>query len=148
MVGGCAWSKFRVLAPNPGAILCKAMMTYIRKRAGSLSSSSSESHATGSALLLIHSATSVVLPNPAGAESSVKLPYRPAFRRSIKPGRGTEPGRDAGINSFVVSISFDMDIFYRIIACRKTSHRRLLREFESITCLNHGSNYAAYIVSE
>ena len=44
-----------------------------------------------------HSASSVVLPNPAGAETSVRLRPPPARRVSSNPGRRTEPrGRRGG----------------------------------------------------
>jgi hypothetical protein len=44
---------------------------------------------------------SVVLPNPAGAETSVSLRSKPAFNRSIRRGRETSSGRGGGIKSLV-----------------------------------------------
>ena len=96
-----------VASPTVGAMVCKAAMKYARKRGRSLSSLSSDSHATlerwmpyptamqgcsASAILHlaeIHSLTSVVLPKPAGAEMRMTLGARcrPACKRSIKRAR-------------------------------------------------------------
>ena len=77
-------------------------MKYVRKRTGSLSPSSRESQVTGTAPRLAHSLTRVVLPNPAGAETSVKLPLIPPASRSSRRGRGTRSGRGGGRYSLVV----------------------------------------------
>jgi len=50
------------------------LMSEQRKRAGSFSASSQESQATGLAIVAASSARSVVLPEPAGAETSVPAP--------------------------------------------------------------------------
>jgi hypothetical protein len=55
-----------------------------------------------------HSATSVVFPNPAGAETRVNLQLMHPFKRSIKRGLGTSSGRVAGLKSFVTKIGADM----------------------------------------
>jgi hypothetical protein len=59
----------------------------------------------------IHSLTNVVLPKPAAAEISVtRQPIaNPSFSRSIKRGRGTTPGRDGGMYSFVARIGAGMN---------------------------------------
>ena len=50
-----------------------------------------------------HSASSVVLPNPAGADTSVSADSAPRLRRSLSRGRGTRPRRHLGTWSFVSS---------------------------------------------
>ena len=44
-----------------------------------------------------HSASSVVLPKPAGAETSVSFDAAPRSSRSLSRGRGTRPRRDRGM---------------------------------------------------
>src|SRR5579875_240313 len=59
------------------------------KAPGSSSFSSRESHAPRRLLHVFnHSTSSVVLPDPAGAESKVTLLLSPAFKRSSRRGRG------------------------------------------------------------
>ena len=50
-----------------------------------------------------HSARSVVLPNPAGAETIINVEAAPRSRRSVNRGRGTRPRRDLGTKNFVWS---------------------------------------------
>jgi len=94
-----------VVNPRPASICRKAAMRYARKRAGSLSCSSRDSHATGHVTLCNHSVASVVLPYPAEAQTTVSLwPARnPRSRRSMSCGRGTKLGRRTGISSLVAS---------------------------------------------
>ncbi len=75
----------------------RAAITYVQNRVGSLSLTSSDSQATGASRCRIHSASSVVLPKPAGAERSVSLWGRLLLNRAIKCGRGTTVGRAGGI---------------------------------------------------
>ncbi len=75
----------------------------MKNRTGSLSFLSRESQAAGHSVCRSQSLTSVVLPNPAGAETSVSLwpDCRPWFNRSTRRWRGTSSGRRRGINSLV-----------------------------------------------
>jgi hypothetical protein len=57
--------------PTSGATVRKAATTYVQKVPGSLSPSSSDSQATDR--FPAAAVSSVVLPNPAGAESSVSV---------------------------------------------------------------------------
>ena len=77
----------------------------------SLSPSSSDSQAAGRRLLAIHSAASVVLPNPAGAEMRVSLDSCPSFKRSIKRGRSTTRDPGEGTNSFVARIGMGRVVY-------------------------------------
>ena len=83
-------------------------MKYVRNRVKSLSLSSRENQAKFEfeSLLMVcnHSATSVVFPNPAGAETRVNLQSVHLFNCSIKRGLGTSSGRVAGIKSLVTKI--------------------------------------------
>src|SRR3972149_6603096 len=105
----------------------------MRKRAGSLSPSSSDNHANFRLPILdcgleiaclfaddaqsalsnlqssIHLLTSVVLPKPAGAEISITpgLRCKPSFKRSIRRGRRTTFSRGRGIYSLVARIGED-----------------------------------------
>src|SRR5258707_6000876 len=91
-----------------GAIVCKAATRYVRKSVGSLSPLSSDSQATCRSQPVTHALTSVVFPNPAGAERRVSLRCRPSFSRSIRRGRLTTSGRSGGIYSFVARIGVGM----------------------------------------
>ena len=75
----------------------------MKKRIGSLSPLSRESQAAGRSVYRNQCATSVVFPNPAGADTSVNLwpERRPAFNRSMRRGRGIRSDRMGGIYSFV-----------------------------------------------
>jgi hypothetical protein len=70
----------------------------------SLSPSSRDSQAVGRPLAATHSAASVVLPKPAGAEIRVSLDCEPSFKRSIKRGRSTTFDPSEGTKSFVARI--------------------------------------------
>ena len=58
-------SQASAVAPQPGAIVWKAAMTYRTNRCASWSRSSSESQATGDLREASHAASSVVFPAPA-----------------------------------------------------------------------------------
>jgi hypothetical protein len=85
-------------------MVCKAAMRYRMKRVTSLSPSSSDSQAAGRSPPATHSAASVDLPKPAGAEMRVSFDCRPSFKRSIKRGRRTTLGASEGTKSLVARI--------------------------------------------
>ena len=72
-----------MLAPTPGATVRSAAITYVQKDAGSLSPWSSDSHAADLSFACAarpaasHSASCVVLPKPAGADTSVNFDVLP-----------------------------------------------------------------------
>src|SRR5712692_3339122 len=70
-------------------------------RSSSCSSSEIQPHCPGE--LATTAASSVVLPNPAGAVTSVSGRSIPSRRRSIKRGRGTKSRPNRGGRSFVTS---------------------------------------------
>ena len=79
------------LEPTLGTAPWSAVTTYVQNDAGSLSAGSSESHATErspSGVSPSQSARSVVLPNPAGADTSVSLASAPRRRCASEPGAG------------------------------------------------------------
>src|SRR6266700_1182461 len=83
--GGCRSER----APEPplGAPVFSAATRYVQNSAGSLSRWSSESHATdrpSAAATVSHSASSVVLPNPAGADTRVSADSVPRLRRATR----------------------------------------------------------------
>ena len=86
-------------SPTPGAAVLSAAMKYVQNNAGSLSLASSDSHAVvcpSAGADVNQSVSSVVLPKPAGADTSVSAdsPARP--RRSFSLERATNPRRRAG----------------------------------------------------
>src|ERR1700737_174052 len=100
--GGCRSES--APAPTPGAAVVSAATRYVQNNAGSLSRWSSESHATdrpSAGAAASHCASSVVLPNPAGADTSVSADSAPRLRRSLSLGRATRPRRDLGTWSLV-----------------------------------------------
>jgi hypothetical protein len=85
-----AWPSLQTLA-------CEHQ--YIQKAVRSLSLWSSESHAvkcSGCGADASQAATRVVLPNPAGAETSVSRASIPRLRRSLSRGRATVAARLRG----------------------------------------------------
>src|SRR5579863_1050503 len=96
-------------SPTPGAAVRSAAITYVQKDAGSLSPRSSDNHAASRSPAGVagpaasHSLSSVVLPNPAGAETRTSLDAAPRSSRSLSRGRGTRPRRDPGTYNFVLS---------------------------------------------
>lgn len=114
--GGCgACSRRAAVSPMVGSAVRRAAMRYARKRDRSLSFSSSDNQADLTAVSLASQAdTSVVLPNPAGAETSVnraaKVPadwLRPPLSRSMRWVRLMSDGRSAGLNSLVCKSRLD-----------------------------------------
>src|SRR5262249_47063413 len=90
--------------PMPGSNGCKAAITYKRKREISLSSSSSESHATLlSGRAWIHSLTRVDFPKPAGADIIVKGRRVASSRSAISLALLTCRGLGGGTRVFVLS---------------------------------------------
>ena len=82
--------------PKSSWIVPIAAIKYKRKRTGSSSLSSSETQATGSSLRWLQSASKVVLPKPAGAETTVKSRLVPSSSRSCRRERGTAFGTITG----------------------------------------------------
>src|SRR6266487_1785849 len=102
--GGCRSES--ALAPTPCDAVFSALTRYVQNNAGSLSRWSSESHATdrpSAGAAASHCASSVVLPNPAGADTSVSADSAPRLRRSLSLGRATRPRRHLGTWSLVSS---------------------------------------------
>ena len=86
-----------MLAPTPGTTVRSAATTLAQKDAGWLSPRSSDSHAADRSLAgatdpaASHSASNVVLPKPAGAETSSNFDAVARSRRSLSRGSGTRP---------------------------------------------------------
>src|SRR5665647_763008 len=79
---------------RPGTSAPSDDTTYGQKDPGSVSPASRETQATffgGSVVTRDHSASSVVLPKPGGADSSVSLAADPASSRSSSRDRTTSP---------------------------------------------------------
>ena len=85
------------LRPNQAKYLIDTIGLLKEKTKGNLTPS--ESQAVGTWARSSHSTSSVVLPNPAGAETSksVQPGCSPSSKRSISRGRGTHSGRRAGL---------------------------------------------------
>ena len=99
----------RAFVPRPGTADSSAARTYDQNNAGSLSRSSSESHATAapsSATVPSHSVMSVVLPKPAGAETRINFASAAPARRACNRGRATRLRRGDGMWSFVSTSGF------------------------------------------
>ena len=93
-------SREIAVAPTSGTTVCSAAITYGQKDAARLSLGSSESHAARRSckgVAASHSATSVVLPKPAGAETRVSFDSPLRLRRSLSLGRVTRPRRTLGM---------------------------------------------------
>src|SRR5690242_12185546 len=96
---GVACNSASASSPTPGCNLFSAVITYIQKRVGSLSPSSSETQARDQVLWLISAyqlLSNVVLPQPAGATTRVSLLFMAAFIRSVSRGRATRFRRAGG----------------------------------------------------
>jgi len=93
-IGG-GWGSRRkesARAPTPGATVCSAVIRYVQNDPDWLSAWSRESHAADrspAGAAASHSASSVVLPKPAGAETSVSFDSAPRLKRSLSLGRPT-----------------------------------------------------------
>ncbi len=83
----------------PGAAPAMAAATYLQKTVGSSSAGSSETHAVRAASprAAIHWATSVVLPKPGGADTSISFDVATRPRRSSRRARSTALGRGIGV---------------------------------------------------
>ena len=87
------------ICANPRPDPSTAAITYAQKSPGSLSPGSSEIHPAGVSLPGVaasHSASRVVLPNPAGAVTRVSLRSAPCRNWAISRGRETRPGPPFG----------------------------------------------------
>ena len=104
--GAADSSAARARSPIPGATPRSAAITCAQNGATWLSPPSRESHAVRCRRSVAddsHSASAVVLPNPAGADTSVSFVATPRSSRSVKRGRWTMPPRGLGAYSFVWS---------------------------------------------
>ena len=97
---GCDGGGLEAFDDQPDAVaVFSAATRYVQNNAGSLSRWSSESHATdrpSAGAAASHSASSVVLPNPAGADTSVSADSAPRLRRSLSLGRATRTASPPG----------------------------------------------------
>ena len=89
---------------SPGRWLSSAVSTYSQNSTGSLSPSSRETQAIrecsdGSDCIQVESR--VVLPKPAGAETSVSGRSKLLLSNSVKRGRGISACKEEGIKNFV-----------------------------------------------
>jgi hypothetical protein len=94
----------------PGFTFCSAAIKHSKNCTGSLSPSSRDNQATGKhgSEAQIHALIKVVLPNPAGAETSVnRSPRRiPSSSLAIKRCRSTRFLRGRGAYNFVAKIGW------------------------------------------
>lgn len=107
--GRCAPDHVRkdsTSAPATPVARAMAAWTYLQKVTGSASPASSDTHASAGAdrasVALSHWFTSVVLPNPAGAETSVNAGRGDRSGHTWRRGRVTASGRMAGLRSLTV----------------------------------------------
>src|SRR6266700_3170631 len=101
-----AYISARGVSPTPECSVLSALMTYVQKRIGALSPSSSETQARGQAPGLASACqalSKVVLPQPAGATMSVSAPLMAAFIHCMSRGRVTMFRRAGGTEIFVLS---------------------------------------------
>src|SRR6266571_6877292 len=101
-----AYISARGVSPTPECSVLSALMTYVQKRIGALSPSSSETQARGQAPRLASACqalSKVVLPQPAGATMRVSVPLNAVFIRCVSRGRVTIFRRAGGTEIFVVS---------------------------------------------
>src|SRR2546426_12178970 len=104
--GGEEYNRVRGISPTPGCSVLRAAMTYVQKRMGALSPSSSETQARGQAPGLASACqalSKVVLPQPAGATMRVSVPLSAVVIRCVSRGRITIFRRAGGTEIFVVS---------------------------------------------
>src|SRR5512139_2026457 len=85
-----------------GATGRRAALTYARKRLGSLSASSNDSHATGARETRAQALTRVVLPEPAGADTRISGQTSPSSIRVSRRTRDTSSWCEVGIDSLVI----------------------------------------------
>ena len=107
LVAGCpAINRGRTLAPTPGAAACGAVTTWGQNEPGWLADSSRETKETrrdSPDARASQEARTVVLPNPAGAETRVRAASAPASMSAVSRGRGTTAPRSRGAVSLVVT---------------------------------------------
>src|SRR6266568_6963630 len=92
--GDC--NNANAVLPISGCISCNAVTTYVQNTTGSLSLVSKETQLTGHPHCCAHVLTSVVLPNPAGAATSVRACCIPVCICANRRCRGTRSERIAG----------------------------------------------------
>src|SRR6266700_111040 len=101
-----AYISARGVSPTPGCSVLSALMTYVQKRIGLLSPSSSETQARGQAprpASACQALSKVVLPQSAGATMRVSVPLSAVFIRCVSRGHVTIFRRAGGTEIFVVS---------------------------------------------
>src|SRR5680860_116186 len=95
IASGLAFKAAIDRCPTPGSARFSEAMTCLHNRTGSASFASRLTHENlvlVEAAVPIHSVSTEVLPNPAGAETSVKPRSRPVPSSSSRCGRLIEPG--------------------------------------------------------
>ncbi|WP_221469046.1 hypothetical protein [Cohnella nanjingensis] len=90
--------------PKPGFHFSMAAITWLQNRMTSLSSLSNEIQAQGTSFRLTHSLMAVVLPYPAGAETTVSLYFKPSSKFRINAGRRSSAEWVWGTCNFVLRI--------------------------------------------
>ena len=73
---------------EPGTARSSAARKYDQNQLGCRSRSSNDTQATGRAIAAVHAVTSVVFPNPAGAETTVRGASAAWVNRPVEPGPG------------------------------------------------------------
>ncbi len=100
-------ARVRKTSTSIGWTRSRAAAIYARSTAGSLSSSSIETHATRRGVSSAHWLSSADLPYPGGPTTETTGASGEARSRSSRPARRTEPGRDVGGRSFDSSRRYD-----------------------------------------
>ena len=88
-----------MVVPSSGRARCIAVAIAAQKEPDSLSVGSRDTHAvtcSSGSDAASHSASTVVLPNPGGAETSVSFARNPRCSRVMSRARGTEDSRGRG----------------------------------------------------
>ena len=102
--GGWASCSIERVAPASGRARWIAVATAAQKEPDSLSLGSRDSHAvtrSSGSDGASHSASTVVLPNPGGAEMSVNFARSPRSRRVMSRARATDDARGRGTKNLV-----------------------------------------------
>src|SRR5256886_13303807 len=103
--GVCCVCRYAISSvQSPGCWLSRAVSTYIQNSTGSLSPSSRDTQAIrgcSGGSDITHVESSVVLPKPAGAETSVSGHSKLILSNLIKRGRGISACEEEGIKNFV-----------------------------------------------
>ena len=95
-----------MLAPTSGRAACRAATTYVQKDGACSSPASRDTQATARCSAVepaSHAVTAVVLPKPAGAETSVSFASARARSREVRRVRSTALLRSLGTNSLVAT---------------------------------------------